>query len=130
MIDFGEVERSGHVFKDPAKLEACVLFAYTALPMPPAALQGADAGQLKWWLNLPDHAAERLAKSMPKPSAEELSIEQLRGLVEAACKDGGETASGAREAMMRISSAADCEEYLSQARKMIEALVPFRDMTK
>ena len=37
LIDYGEVD-DGHVFRDPAKLEACMCFIYTTLPIPPSAL--------------------------------------------------------------------------------------------
>ena len=131
MIDFGEVEQSGHVFKDPAKLEACVLFAYTAMPVPPTALQGADAEQLKWWLDIPMDVAEELVQDIAQ-HAGELSKSALEGLLTAkASKATGDNAKNRiSDAMLRISSAAECDEFLHQAKRMVDVLVPFRDLTK
>ena len=32
-----------HVFKDPAKLEACIWYIHTTMPVPPSSLRGASA---------------------------------------------------------------------------------------
>ena len=61
LIDYGEVE-DAHVYKDPAKLEACFWFIYTTLPIPARALQRASARELRWWLTLPASVAEVLAE--------------------------------------------------------------------
>ena len=61
LIDYGEVE-DAHVYKDPAKLEACFWFIYTTLPIPARALQRASARELRWWLSLPAPVSEMLAE--------------------------------------------------------------------
>ena len=71
------------MYKDPAKLEACVWFIYTTLPIPPASLRTASATQLKWWLKLPFPVAEALATIAAAES--ELTMEGLPALLATAC---------------------------------------------
>ena len=69
LIDYGEVE-DAHVFKDPAKLEACIWFIYTTLPVPHGVVLNATAHELKWWLTIPiEVAVELIAAAEAQPDA-------------------------------------------------------------
>ena len=127
LIDYGEVE-DAHVFKDPAKLEACIWYIHTTMPVPPSSLRGASAHEVKWWLSIRAEVAEQLvalADASTDPVLD-LTMERLPALLRAACAAAGEV--GVRvdvdEVALRFASEDECEEYLSQARRMMELLLP------
>ena len=91
LIDYGEVE-DAHVFKDPAKLEACIWYIHTTMPVPPSSLRGASAHEVKWWLSLRVEVAEQLvalADAAADP-AHELTMARLPALLRAACAAAGD----------------------------------------
>ena len=118
-----------HLYKDPAKLEACVWFIYTTLPIPARALQRASARELRWWLTLPAPVAEVVAERA-KAHSNPLTHEALPELLRAACSAAG--AAGKRvdvdEVMLRFAPEAECEEYLREAEMMISVLLPRTDL--
>ena len=128
LIDYGEVE-DAHVFKDPAKLEACIWYIHTTMPVPPSSLRGASAHEVKWWLSLRVEVAEQLV-ALADAAADpvlELTMARLPALLRAACAAAGEV--GLRvdveEVALRFAAEEECEEYLSQARQMMDLLLPF-----
>ena len=133
LIDYGEVE-DAHVFKDPAKLEACIWYVYTTLPVPPSALVGASPHEVKWWLSVRVEVAEQLVAlaNAAKDTPARLTMAALPGLLRAACEAAGEV--GRRvdvdEVALRFADEAECDEYLVQARQMLELLLPFRALDK
>ena len=128
LIDYGEVE-DAHLYKDPAKLEACCWFIYTTLPIPARALQRASAREIRWWLTLPAAVAEVLAERA-KQYSNPLTHETLPELLRAACAASGHA--GKRvdvdEVMLRFAPEAECEEYLREAEIMISLLMPSADL--
>ena len=66
LIDYGEVEDS-HVFKDPAKLEACVWFIYTTLPIATSALR--DASPAEWFVKRRSCCLSSYMPSAPRPAS-------------------------------------------------------------
>ena len=136
LIDYGEVE-DAHLYKDPAKLEACCWFIYTTLPIPARALQRARRGpdrrprarEIRWWLTLPAAVAEVLAERA-KQYSNPLTHETLPELLRAACAASGHA--GKRvdvdEVMLRFAPEAECEEYLREAEIMISLLMPSADL--
>ena len=80
LIDYGEVE-DAHVFKDPAKLESCILYIYTTLPIPPALLATAAPHELRWWLGVPEAVAAALAAAAAALAPGALTLEALPDLL-------------------------------------------------
>ena len=130
LIDYGEVD-DGHVFRDPAKLEACLCYLYTTLPIPPEALLGAPAHEVRCWLSCPMEVAECIVTEAGRRDAVgELAYEGVEDMLRVACAHAGDA--GHRidvdEMMLRFAPIEECDEYLAQACRMVELLAPFRDL--
>ena len=101
--------------QDPAKLEACIWFVYTTLPMPPSVLLNATADELKWWLSIPIEVATQLIAAA-EAAPDTANLAGLAGLVESACAAAGD--SGERveveAVLLRFAAEDECEEYLRQ----------------
>ena len=130
LIDYGEVE-DAHVFKDPAKLEACTWFIYTTLPIPPRALKTSSARELRRWLAVPTAVAEMIDERA-KAHSGPLTLELLPELLRSACAAAG--AVGKRvdvdEVLLRFAADVECDEYLREAEDMMDVLLPDRDLVE
>ena len=139
LIDYGEVE-DAHVFKDPAKLETCILYIYTALPIPPRALVGARRA-VRWWLGvgalpaiveegrgadrgetLPELRARRRRRRPPRrtptppPPRRPARPTRLAGVRDVVVVvGGGKRGTDVDEVMLRFAPAAECDAYLAEA---------------
>ena len=117
--------------QDPAKMESCILFMYTALPITPDELYSADIPAIKWWLDVPGSVAEALRAILDK-HGQPPELSRVAELLKEACATAGlpDDTLLLDEAMRRISSKEACQAVFEEAAHMIDVLCPWQALSK
>ena len=127
-------------WQDPAKLESCILFMYTAHPLAPHEIKGVSISELKWWLDLPGNVAKALHDQVESIAESALTMDTIPSILRAAfttSRAGGSTPRESsssekqvKEVMRRFASTASCQAYLHEAMQMVDVLTPFRPLDR